>query len=319
MKIVILDGTLLDAGDLDFSIVKSIGPVVVYDETTTPQEAIERIGDAEYVFTTKAPITAEVMDNTQIKWIGTLSTGDNMIDLEYAREVGILVCHVPNVGNYAIGQLALALLLELTNHVGKHSHRVMHENAWQTEGTLGFWNSSAMELSGKTMGIIGFGKNGQVIGSIAKALGMKVIAYDKIKNRDLMNQGYEYVSMDELFEQSDVISLHCPLKDDNYHIICKENIDKMKDGVLILNTSRGELINEQDLADALNSGKVAGAGLDVLTVEPVQEDNPLLIANNCIITPHIAWAPRETRQRLVDVAANNLKEFLNGNTVNAAN
>ncbi|ONI48281.1 glycerate dehydrogenase, partial [Candidatus Epulonipiscioides saccharophilum] len=265
------------------------------------------------------PLTKETFDQTNIKWIGVLATGYNIVDVEAAKAKGIPVCNVPTYGNDAVGQFAIALLLELCHHIGHHSYVVRHERAWQDCEHFCFWDYPLIELAGKTIGIVGLGRNGLVMARVAKALGMKVIAYDKFVNMELEKEGYEYVSEDELFERSDVISLHCPLFAENTGLICKETIAKMKDGVMIINTARGPLVNEQDLADALNSGKVAGAGLDVVSTEPISDDNPLLTAKNCILTPHIAWAPKEARTRLLNTAINNLKSYLNGNVINAVN
>ncbi|OON97489.1 MAG: glycerate dehydrogenase [Candidatus Epulonipiscium fishelsonii] len=318
MKIVVLDGYTLNPGDLSWKALEDIAPTTVYDRTA-PEDIVKRIGDADIVFTNKTPITKETLDKTNIKWIGILATGYNVVDIDAAKAKGIPVCNVPTYGNDAVGQFTIALLLELCHHIGHHNYKVKHEGEWQKRGDFCFWDYPLIELAGKTMGIIGFGRNGQVTGKIARALGMKVIAYDKFINQDMIKEGYEYVSLNELLSQSDVISLHCPLFPENTGIINKENIDKMKDGVFILNTARGPLVNEQDLADALNSGKVGGAGLDVVSSEPIKDDNPLLTAKNCILTPHIAWAPKEARNRLLGIAVNNLKEYLKGNTINAVN
>ncbi|ONI41733.1 glycerate dehydrogenase [Candidatus Epulonipiscium fishelsonii] len=318
MKIVVLDGYTLNPGDLSWKALEDIAPTTVYDRTA-PEDIVKRIGDADIVFTNKTPITKETLDKTNIKWIGILATGYNVVDIDAAKAKGIPVCNVPTYGNDAVGQFAIALLLELCHHIGHHSYKVRHEGEWQKRGDFCFWDYPLIELVGKTMGIIGFGRNGQSTAKIARALGMNVIAYDKFENPDMIKEGYKYVSLDELLAKSDVISLHCPLFPENTGIINKENIAKMKDGVFILNTARGPLVNEQDLTDALNSGKVGGAGLDVVSSEPIKDDNPLLTAKNCIITPHIAWAPKEARNRLLGIAVNNLKEYLKGNTINAVN
>ncbi|WP_305766938.1 D-2-hydroxyacid dehydrogenase [Candidatus Epulonipiscium viviparus] len=316
MKIVVLDGFTLNPGDLSWKELTNIAPTTIYDKTEDV-DIVSRIGDADIVFTNKTPITKETIEKTNIKWIGVLATGYNVVDIDAASEIP--VCNVPTYGNDAVGQFAIALLLELCHHIGHHNYRVRHENAWQKCGNFCFWDYPLIELAGKTIGIIGLGRNGQVTAKVAKALGMNVIAYDKFVNMELEKEGYKYVSEDELFKQADVISLHCPLFPENTGIICKENIAKMKDGVMIINTARGGLVNEQDLAEALNNGKVAGAGLDVVSTEPIADDNPLLTAQNCILTPHIAWAPKESRGRLLDIAVNNLKEFLKGNIINRVN
>ncbi|OON92929.1 MAG: glycerate dehydrogenase [Candidatus Epulonipiscioides saccharophilum] len=305
-------------GDLSWNDLQEIAPTMVYDKTN-PEDIVNRIADADIVFTNKTPLTKETFDQTNIKWVGVLATGYNIVDVEAAKAKGIPVCNVPTYGNDAVGQFAIALLLELCHHIGHHSYVVRHERAWQDCEHFCFWDYPLIELAGKTIGIVGMGRNGQVTARVAKALGMNVIAYDKFVNIELEKEGYEYVSEDELFKRSDVISLHCPLFAENTGLICKETIAKMKDGVMIINTARGPLVKEQDLADALNSGKVAGAGLDVVSTEPISDDNPLLTAKNCILTPHIAWAPKEARMRLLNTAINNLKSYLNGNVINAVN
>jgi len=317
MKIVVLDGYTLNPGDLNWDKLHTFGEVEVYDRTPVDQ-IIERIGDAEIVFTNKTPLTKEVFDQTNIKWIGVLATGYNVVDVVAAKEKGIPVSNVPTYGNDAVGQFAIALLLEMCHHIAAHDQAI-HEGQWNKCGDFCFWNYPLIELAGKTMGIIGFGKNGQVAGRIAKALGMKVIAYDKYVNSALVEEGYRYVELDVLFKESDVISLHCPLFEENTGIINKDSIAKMKDGVMIINTARGPLVNEEDLAEALNSGKVGGAGLDVVCAEPILESSPLLNAKNCILTPHIAWAPKEARQRLYNIALDNLRSFLNNKPENIVN
>lgn len=317
MKIVVLDGYTLNPGDLSWEALKQFGEVAVYDRTPE-SEIIERIGDAEIVFTNKTPLNREVFEATHIKWVGVLATGYNVVDVVAAKEKGIPVANVPTYGNDAVGQFTMALLLEMCHHVAAHDQAI-RKGQWRESGDFCFWNYPLIELAGKTMGIIGFGRNGQVVGRIAKAMGMKVVAYDRHVNEELVAQGYEYVDLEILFSQSDVISLHCPLFAENTGIINKENIAKMKDGVMIINTARGPLVNEEDLAEALNSGKVGGAGLDVVCVEPILENNPLLKAKNCILTPHIAWAPIEARQRLFDIAVDNLKAYLQGESINVVN
>lgn len=317
MKIVVLDGYTLNPGDLSWDELLQLGETTVYDKTPT-EDIVKNIGDAEIIFTNKTPITRETLEKTNIKWIGVLATGYNVVDVEAAKEKGIPVCNVPTYGNSAVAQFALALLLELCHHVGEHN-RAVQDGQWQKTGDFCFWNYPLIELKDKTIGIVGFGRNGQRVGEIARALEMDVLVYDKYVSEEMVNRGYKYVELDEIYEKSDVITLHCPLTEENTGFINKETISKMKDGVLIINTARGPLINEEDLAEALKSGKVKGAGLDVVSTEPIKEENPLLAAPNCIITPHIAWAPRESRDRLLGIAVNNLKEFLKGNTINKVN
>lgn len=317
MNIVILDGYTLNPGDLSWKEIAKFGNLVVH-ERTSANDIVRSIGDAEIVFTNKTPITKETLDACpNIKFIGVLATGYNVVDVEYAKEKGIPVSNIPSYGTAAVGQFAIALLLEICHHIAHHSDAV-HNGRWSSNPDWCFWDYPLIELAGKTMGIIGFGRIGQNTGSIAKALGMKVIAYDEYPN-DSGREIADYVPLDTLLGSSDVIALHCPLFPSTQGIINKENIAKMKNGVIILNNSRGQLIVEQDLADALNSGKVYAAGLDVISQEPISNDNPLLSAKNCIITPHISWAPKESRQRLMNYAVENLQKFLAGSPINVVN
>ncbi len=317
MKIVVLDGYTENPGDLSWGGFEAIGETVVYDRTPEDQ-IVERIGDAEIVILNKTPITRATLEACPgIKYIGVLATGYNVVDTAAARERGIPVCNIPSYGTASVGQFAIALLLEICHHIGAHSDSV-HNGDWERSADWCYWNHPLIELDGKTMGIIGFGRIGQATGRIAKALGMKVIAYDAHPN-DAGRALAGYVELDTLLATSDVIALHCPLFPETQGIIDRAAIAKMKDGVIILNNSRGPLIVEQDLADALNSGKVAAAGLDVVSTEPIRGDNPLLKAKNCIITPHISWAAREPRQRIMDMAVENLKAFLGGGAVNVVN
>lgn len=320
MKIVVLDGYTLNPGDLDWSGLESLGECTVYDRTslTDVQEAIERIGDADAVFTNKTPIPKAVFDTCpNIKFVGVLATGYNVVDTNVAKVKGIPVTNIPTYGTAAVGQFAIALLMEICHHIGHHSTAV-HEGRWENNADWCFWDYPLIELDGKTMGIIGYGRIGQSTGRIAQALGMKVLAYDSYRTA-LESETCQYASLDEVFAQSDVIALHCPLFPETEGIINKKSIAGMKDGVIILNNSRGPLIVEQDLADALNSGKVAAAGLDVVSTEPIKGDNPLLTAKNCFITPHISWAPKESRKRLMDIAVDNLRSFIDGNPINIVN
>ncbi len=247
-----------------------------------------------------------------------MATGYNVVDVEAAKQKGIPVCNVPVYGSDVVGQFAIALLLEVAHNIGHHSRRVQ-EGAWSTSVDWCFWDTPQIELSGKTMGIIGYGNIGRTTGRIAQAMNMNVLAFDGYQDKSLENDKMRYVSLDELFKESDVIVLHCPLFPETKEIIRKENIDKMKNGVIIINNSRGPLINEKDLAEALNSGKIYAAGLDVLSVEPMEKDSPLATAKNCYITPHISWAAREARARIMACAAENLKEFTNGTPQNVVN
>ena len=316
MRIVVLDGYKLNPGDLDWEGLKNLGEVTVYYRTSLPneQEIIDRIGNDEVVFKNKTPLTKKVFDECKsMNYVGVLATGYNVVDVAAAKEYGITVTNIPTYGTDAVGQFAIALLLEICHHIGHHNTAV-HEGAWAKNPDWCFWDYPLIELAGKTMGIIGFGRIGQSTGRIAKALGMHVIANDEYPNDSGRNIA-DYVTREELFNRSDVISVHCPLFPSTKGIICKENIHKMKDGVIILNNSRGPLVVEHDLADALNSGKVYAAGLDVVSTEPIRNDNPLLKARNCIITPHISWAPKESRLRLMNIAVENLKAFLDGTAV----
>ena len=320
MKIVILEGYAVNPGDLSWERLEQLGDVTVYDRTslTDEQEAIDRIGDAEIVFINKTPITKRIIDaSPNLKMISLLATGFNVVDIAYAKEKGIVVTNVPTYGTDSVGQFTIAMLLEICHRIGHHDLEVK-KGRWASSPDWTFMDYPMIELAGKTMGIIGFGRIGQRTGMIAKALGMKVLAF----NRSQSESGRaiaEYVDLDTLLSESDVISLHSPLTPETNEIINQATIKKMKDGVIILNTSRGPLIHEQDLADALNSGKVYAAGLDVVSVEPIQEDNPLLRAKNTIITPHIAWAPKESRQRIVEAAEANLKAFLEGQPIHVVN
>lgn len=320
MKIVILDGYTENPGDLSWEGWKEFGSLTVYDRTSLHDERkiMERIGDAEIVYTNKTPISQSTLDAcTNIKFIGVLATGYNVVDYQYARKKGIPVCNVPSYGTAAVGQFAIALLLEICHHVAHHSDAV-HKGRWEHSEDWCFWDFPLIELDGKTMGVIGFGRIGQQTGRIAKAMGMKVLAYDS--RRTCQDQTLcTYVELDTLFEKSDVIALHCPLFPETEGMINKETIAKMKDGVIILNNSRGPLIVEQDLADALNRGKVYAAGLDVVSEEPMKGDNPLLKAKNCLITPHISWAPKESRARIMETSMENLKAYLKGRPVNVVN
>lgn len=320
MKIVVLDGYTLNPGDLNWSGLEAMGEVTVYDRTslTDVQETIDRVGDAEVVYTNKTPIPKAVLDACpNIKFIGVLATGYNVVDVDTAREKGIPVTNIPTYGTAAVGQFAIAMLLEICHHVAHHSDAV-HKGRWERNADWCFWDYPLIELAGKTMGVIGFGRIGQATGRIAKALGMRVIANDEYPS-EAGKEIAEYVTREELYAQADVIALHCPLFPSTEGMINKESIASMKDGVIILNNSRGPLIVEQDLADALNYGKVYAAGLDVVSTEPIKGDNPLLKAKNCLITPHISWAPKESRSRLMNIAVDNLKAFMNGTPVNVVN
>lgn len=315
-KIVVLDGYTLNPGDISWDELGELGDITVYDRTPADL-VVERIGYAEIIFTNKTQITEDIMLQCPgIKYIGVLATGYNVVDVEAAKRRNIVVTNVPTYGTDAVSQFTIALLLELCHRIGAHSDSVK-QGDWTKSEDFCYWNYPLIELSGKTMGIIGFGKIGQGTAKIAQALGMKILANNPNKISDEhLSENVKQVSLDELFADSDVISLHCPLFPETEGIINKDSISKMKDGVLIINDSRGPLIVEEDLRDALTSGKVAAAAVDVVSTEPIEKDNPLLDAPNIIITPHIAWAPKEARQRLMDVCVDNLKAFLNGAAIN---
>ena len=319
MKIVILDGYTENPGDLSWKPLERFGDLSVYDRTPYENaEIIRRIGEAEIVVTNKTPLSREVLEACPaIRFIAVLATGYNVVDVACAREKGIPVSNVPAYGTAAVGQFAIALLLEICSHVAHHSDAV-HAGRWQSAPDWTFWDYPLIELAGKTMGIIGFGRIGQTTGRIAKAMGMTVLASGS-RPTDAGREIAEYVDRDTLFEKSDVVVLHCPLFPETAGMINRETIAKMKPGVILINNSRGGLIVEQDLADALNDGRVYAAGLDVVSTEPIRADNPLLGAKNCFITPHISWAPKEARERILDCTAQNLRSFLAGEPQNVVN
>lgn len=305
MKIVVLDGYTENPGDLSWGPLQELGELTVYDRTP-PEAVLERIGDAEAIYTNKTVLSRELIQAMPaVRFIGVLATGYNVVDVQAARERGIVVCNIPTYGTDAVAQYVFALLLELCHHVAHHAQAVQ-QGRWTACPDFCFWDYPLIELSGKTMGIVGYGRIGQRTAQIARAFGMQVLAYDAFV------QAAECVPLDELLERSDVVSLHCPLFPETKHIIRGETIARMKDGAILINTSRGPLVDEAALREALASGKLYGAAVDVVSTEPVQPDNPLLGLENCLITPHIAWAPRESRQRLMDIAVENLRCFLRG-------
>ena len=317
MKIVVLDGYTENPGDLSWEELGKLGELTVYDRTPE-EEILNRIGDAEIVITNKTPLTRATMDACpNMRYIAVLATGYNVVDVAAAKEKGIPVSNVPTYGTASVGQFAIAMLLEICHHVAHHSQTVF-EGKWNSCADWCYWDYPLIELDGKTMGIIGFGRIGQTTGKIAKAMGMNILAYDSFPT-DSGKAIAEYVDLDTLLAQSDVVALHCPLFPETRGIINKDTIAKMKDGVILLNNSRGPLIVEQDVADALNSGKIYAAGLDVVSTEPIKNDNPLLKAKNCFITPHISWAPKESRQRIMDCTVSNVAAFQNGAPVNVVN
>lgn len=320
MKIIVLDGYTENPGDLSWTDLEKLGTLQVYDRTDlqNEQQTIDRIANAEIVITNKTPISAHVLECCpNIRLIAVLATGYNVIDIAAAKAHGIPVCNVPTYGTASVSQYAIALLLEVCHHIGHHNEAV-HAGRWASNPDWCFWDYPLLELEGKTIGIIGFGRIGQSTGRIARALGMRVLAND-MHPTDAGRQIGEYVDLDALLSESDVIALHCNLTAENTYLICKDTIAKMKDQVILINNARGQLVNEQDLADALNCGKVAAAALDVVSTEPIRNDNPLLHAKNCILTPHISWAPIESRQRIMTCTVENVRAFLSGHPQNVVN
>lgn len=320
MKIVVLDGYTENPGDLSWGKLQNLGELIVYDRTSYEESPViaERIADADIVITNKTPISKETMQKCEnIKLIAVLATGYNVVDTAFAKERQIPVVNVPTYGTQIVGQYAVGLLLEICSHYGHHD-KTVKDGKWETNQDWCYWDYPMIELYGKTAGIIGLGRIGQATAKILNAMDMKVLAYDVVQSEHGKKVA-EYVELDELLTKSDVIFLHCPLFAQTEKIINKDNIAKMKDGVIIINNSRGQLVNEEDLAQALNSGKVYAAGLDVVSTEPIRGDNPLLKAKNCFITPHISWAAQAARQRIMDITVENIESFLNGKTVNAVN
>ena len=317
MKIVILDGHAVNPGDLSWDFLKQFGEVTVYERTPV-EEVAARIGDAEIVLTNKSPINQEILNACpNIKLVCVLATGYNVVDCVATKQRGIPVCNVPDYGTAAVAQFTFALLLELCHQVGHHGQTV-RDGKWCESPDFCYWDTTQMELAGKTLGIIGFGRIGRAVGKIAKAFGMNVIAY----NRSQCDEGKaigSYVNLDELLATADVVSLHCPLTAENTGMIGAENIAKMKDGAILLNTARGPLVDEAALAAALESGKLRGAACDVISAEPMKENNPLKTAPNCIVTPHMAWAPIESRKRIQDCTERSIKAFLAGSPINTVN
>ena len=319
MNIVILDGEALNPGDLRWAPLEALGNLTVYPRgTNDPEEVIRRIGDAQIVLTNKTPVGRAVFERCPgMKLLSVLATGYNVVDTQAAKEHGIPVCNVPAYGTEMVAQFAIGLLLEVCHHVQLHNQSV-HDGEWERCPNFCYWKMPIMELAGKTMGIIGFGRIGRAVGRIAKALGMHVLATGSRKCDEGLAIA-EYVDLDTLLRESDVISLHCPLFPETEQLINQDTIAKMKDGVILINNSRGGLLNEQDVADALNCGKLRAAAVDVVTTEPILGTNPLLTAKNCIITPHISWAAVEARGRIVDITAENIRRFLAGNPQNVVN
>ena len=320
MKIVVLDGFTENPGDLSWDGLAALGELAVYDRVSYVESPViaETIGDADVAVVNKTPISKYTMDACpNLKAVAVLATGYNVVDTAYAKEKGIAVMNVPTYGTQIVGQYAVGLLLEICAHYGHHD-RTVKEGRWAGNIDWCYWDYPMIELAGKTAGIIGLGRIGQTSAKILGALGMRVIAYDSFRSEAGAALA-EYVELDTLFAESDVIFLHCPLFPSTEGLINRENIARMKDGVILVNNSRGQLVAEQDLADALNSGKVYAAALDVVSTEPIRADNPLLTAKNCIITPHISWAAKEARQRIMDITVDNIRSFAKGTPNNVVN
>lgn len=318
MKIVILDGTALNPGDLSYDCINQFGDVTYYDHTEGEGQTIERIGDNEIILVNKVPITENVLAACpNIKLICVQATGYNIVDCDACAKRGIPVTNVPSYGTAAVAQFTLALMLELCHRIGLHNHSV-HQGDWIKSSNFCYWLTPQMELAGKTLGIIGFGRIGRAVGQLAKAFGMRVIAYSRSECAE-GSQIAEYVDLDTLFAESDFVSLHCPQFAETEKIINAQAIAKMKDGAMLINTARGGLVDEPALVEALQTGKLRGAAVDVVSQEPMRADNPLLATRKCIITPHIAWAPVESRQRLLDCVVENIRAFLNGTPQNVVN
>ncbi len=311
MKIVVLDGYCLNPGDLSWDALGEFGEVVVYDRTTAA-EVITRAQGAALVFTNKTPFSAATLEALpELKYIGVLATGYNVVDIAAAAAKGITVTNIPTYGTASVAQFVFALLLELCHNVKLHSDLV-RAGEWSRNPDWSFWKSPLVELAGKTMGVIGFGRIGRAVGRIADAMGMRVIASDTFQGDPPAYEGFRFATVEEVLAESDVVSLHAPLFPETQGMINARTLRLMKPSAFLINTSRGALVVDQELADGLNAGVIAGAGLDVLTVEPPAETNPLFTARNCLVTPHIAWATHEARGRLMDLAVHNVAAFLNG-------
>ena len=314
MKIIVLDGYGLNPGDLNWEGLESLGELTVYDRTL-PSELMQRAADAEVLVTNKTLITAENMAALpELKYIGVLATGYNVVDIDAAKARGIVVTNIPAYSTASVAQMVFAHILNITQRVGYYADE-NKQGRWTKNADFCYWDTQLVELQGKKMGIVGLGNIGQATARIAQAFGMEVCVYSS-KPQFVLPSGIKKMDLDELFAECDVISLHCPLTPDTKEMVNAERLSKMKKNAILINTGRGPLINEQDLADALNEGRIAAAGLDVLSVEPSVEGNPLLTARNCFITPHIAWATLEARTRLMEIAVQNLKSYLNGQIIN---
>lgn len=318
MKIVVLDGYTLNPGDLTWDKLKQLGEVIFYDRTP-PEKVLERASGAEVILTNKTPVSKEVIRQLpDLKYIGVLATGYNIIDINAAKQQEIIVSNAPGYSTDSVVQMTFALLLELTLRVQRHSDSVF-TGKWAGSSDFCYWDFPLVELAGKTFGIIGFGHIGQKVADVASAFGMKIIANSRTQTNQSHRINFKWVSVPELMAEADVISIHCPLFPETKGMINKDSLKRMKRSAYLLNTSRGPIVVDQDLADALNNDMIAGAGIDVLSTEPPQKDNPLFNAKNCLITPHISWATFEARTRLMDIVVNNLSAYISGNPVNVVN
>ena len=318
LKFVVLDSFALNPGDLSWEWLENLGECEIYDRTPA-DKILERCMGADVVITNKTPITKDTLSKlSNLKYIALESTGYNVVDCEYAKEMGVPVSNIPSYSTNAVAQLTFSLILEITNAVGIHSESVRNGD-WANCPDFCYWKTPLTELCSKTLGIVGFGQIGQAVADIAEAFKMNIVAVSGHETDQSHRKNFSWVDMDTLAKKSDIISFHCPLTEKTTGLVNEEFISKCKDGAIIINTSRGPVVDDQALADALNNGKLRGAGLDVLTVEPPKADNPLLSAKNCFITPHIAWAGFETRERLMNILEENVKAYLNGNPQNVVN
>lgn len=315
MNIVVLDGFTMNPGDLSWSELEKLGTLKVYDRTS-PEQLLERASDAEAVLTNKTVINASSLRNMpKLKYVGVLATGYNVVDIAVAKELGIAVTNIPAYSTESVAQMVFAHILNITHSVGCYAQEA-HVGVWSRQADFSYTNSPLMELYGKRIGIVGFGNTGSATARIAKAFGMEVLVYTSKLQSALPEGMRKACSLDEIFSTSDIVSLHCPLNDKTAEIVNAHNLSLMKETAILINTGRGGLVNENDLAEALKSHRIKAAGLDVMVNEPPREDNPLLGLENCFITPHIAWATYEARVRLMDLAVKNLKSFIEGNVIN---
>ncbi len=318
MKIVVLDGYAMNPGDLSWGGIERLGEFRLY-ERTQKELIIERIADAEIVLTNKVILSKEILEKVpSVKYIGVMATGYNVVDTDAARQLGMVVTNVPAYSTVSVAQLVLAFILEFCHHVGEHSRAVLG-GTWTSSRDFTFWNYPLIELNGKTLGIIGYGAIGQAVANLAAAFGMNIKVYSRTEKTELETDKIKFTGFQQLLQEADFISLHCPLTEETEALINTESLSKMKTGAYLINTSRGPVIDEQAVADALNSGKLAGAAMDVVSAEPIKADNPLLGAKNCLITPHFAWAPLEARSRLMNTLLDNIEAYLKGKPINVVN